>query len=272
MLDNLAKTPVKMQRTTGRASVGIGPKGLRDLHQSGSAKAILPKVHSAVPEVVFLNTSGGLTGGDKMQFSLDVDANTQVIATTQTAERAYASSGGVAKLDISMNVGDGGRLDWLPQETILFDNSALERRTDVSLGRDAQFLFVETIVLGRAAMGETIANLTFRDHRQISRDGVPVMIEPLAIDAGVLDRRDGCVTLNGARAFSTIGLICAGAEDALGPVRDCLTQNGTEAAASAWDGKLIIRAMAPDAFALRKLVARVLMQLRDGPLPRVWQV
>ena len=41
------------------------------------------------PEVVFLNTSGGLTAGDRLDYSLDLDADAQARATTQTAERAY---------------------------------------------------------------------------------------------------------------------------------------------------------------------------------------
>lgn len=271
MLDLAQNQTTRMQRVTGRAFVGFGARGLRDLHQSGSAKAILPKVHSDIPEVVFLNTAGGLTGGDRMQFSLEVDAGVSVVATTQTAERAYASSGGVAKLDVNLRVGNGGRIDWLPQETILFDNAALERRTQVDLVGDATFLFVETVVLGRAAMGETVQHLHFRDLRRVTRDGVPVMIEPLALGDDLLARRGGCVTLAGARAFSTIGLIGAGAEDALGLVREMLAMDGVQAAATAWDGKLIIRAMAADAFPLRRLNARVLMGLRDAPLPRVWQ-
>ena len=48
--------------------------------------------------------------------------------------------------------------------------------------------------------------------------------------------------------------------------------DGVEAAASGWDGKCVVRALAHDGFPLRRLVAQVLMTLRPGPLPRVWQI
>ncbi|MFT6452229.1 MAG: urease accessory protein, partial [Halocynthiibacter sp.] len=203
---------VKMQRTRGRAHVGLicGPSGqvsLRDLHQSGAAKAILPKVHSGVPEVVFLNTAGGLTGGDEMRYGLELGASARAVATTQTAERAYQSSGGQAKLDISLQLGAGARLDWLPQETILFEGCSLRRETRVELAGDAEFLMVESVVLGRAAMGETLENVAFHDLRAVRRDGRPVMLEPLEINGEVLARRAGVATFGDARAFATIAMI-----------------------------------------------------------------
>ena len=269
-----AAAPLNMQRTRGRASVGVQAAGgrtrLRDLHQSGSAKAFLPNVHGPVPEVVFLNTAGGLTGGDHLRFSMAVDDGARALGTTQTAERAYASSGGAARLDMDLRVAAGGRLDWLPQETILFNRSTLSRTTEVLLAGDAVFLFVEMVVLGRAAMGEAVRDLHFRDMRRISRDGCPVMIEPLEITRETLLGSD-LATLDGARAVATVGLIAPGAEDALGPLRAALPDH-VPVAASAWDGKCIARLMAPDAYPLRRAVAAILTTLRQAPLPRVWQL
>ncbi|MBD3678396.1 MAG: urease accessory protein UreD [Rhodobacteraceae bacterium] len=269
---DLPDTPVTMQRTRGRAAVTIGARGLERLHQSGSAKAMLPRMHGAVPEVVFLNTSGGLTGGDRLSFEMELAAGARAVATTQTAERAYASSGGVAEVQVTHRVGRGGALDWLPQETILFDGSALDRRTEAHLEGDARFLFVETLVLGRAAMGETVARLDLTDRRMVFRDGAPVLAEPLRLGAEALARREAIATLGGARAFATLGLVAPGAEDALGPVRAALAEDGVEAAASGWDGKLVVRAMARDGYPLRRLVARLLTVIRGAELPRVWQM
>ncbi|WP_208347510.1 urease accessory protein UreD [Pseudaestuariivita rosea] len=269
------QTSQSLQRTRGRAHVGVQAKGgrtvLRDLHQSGSAKAFLPNVHDPVPEVVFLNTAGGLTGGDHLIFQIDVAPNAQLVATTQTAERAYASPGGVARLDVQITVGQGASLDWLPQETILFDGAALARQTRVDLADDARFLFVETIVLGRAAMGETVDTLQFTDHRQITRAGRSEMIEPLRITTDTLTDRQNPATLAGHRAFTTIALLAPDAADHLPKVRAALPAD-IPAAASAWDGKCVIRMMASDAFPLRQATALVLNTLRTAPLPRVWQL
>jgi urease accessory protein len=120
-------------------------------------------------------------------------------------------------------------------------------------------------------MGETVAALDLTDRRTITRDGVPVHIEPLRLTSDILARRSP-TTLGAARAMATVILAAQGAEDALAPVRAVLGEPGTEAAASAWDGRLVVRALAADGWPLRRLVARVLTILRGGALPRVWQV
>lgn len=272
-----AHDPKLMQRTRGRAAVGMraapgGGARLEDLHQSGSAKAMLPKTYGAAPEVVFLNTAGGLTGGDRMEFALTLDAGAHATATTQTAERAYASAGGHAALDVRFDIGAGARLDWLPQETILFEHSNLQRDTQIKMAADARLLMCETLVFGRVAMGETLRSVHLLDRRVVTRGGTPALIEPLRIDAATLADRDAPAGLRGARAVSTLALIAPGAEDALTPLRDALNQcDGVTAAASAWDGKCVARLMAADPAPLRRALARAIETLRGGPLPRVWQ-
>jgi urease accessory protein len=265
--------PPAMQRVRGRGRVVFGPKGLRDLHQSGSAKAMMPKIHTGIPEVVFLNTSGGLTGGDRLAYHLEALDHTALIGTSQTAERAYASmaTSVPAEVHVDLIAGRGASLEWLPQETILFENSRLARRTNATLAGDARFLFVESLVLGRAAMGETIQALHLTDIRKVTRAGRLEFMEPLEIDADILARRDSAVTLAGMRAFATIGLFEQGAED-LAETLKPLTQEGVTAGVSGWNGKLIIRAMAQDGYPLRRYVAQVLTKIRGTALPRVWQV
>ena len=106
---------------------------------------------------MFLNTSGGLASGDRLSFAVTLRPDTRALATTQTAERAYRATGPAARAEVRLTVGHNGWLDWLPQETILFDGSALSRQTCVSLAADAWYLGVETVILGRAAMGERSA-------------------------------------------------------------------------------------------------------------------
>jgi urease accessory protein len=267
-----ANARIRMQRAIGRAAVTLearqGATRLVGLHQSGSAKAFLPRVHGAVPEVVFLNTSGGLTGGDRIAFALTLGCGARAVGTTQTAERAYASSEGEAGMEVALVLGAGAALDWLPQETILFDRSALARRTKAMIGAGARLLLAETVVLGRAAMGETLVDVRFTDWREVQREGVPVLVEPLRITRDTLTA--GAAALGGMRAVSTVAMVAAGGEDALDAVRAVLPQD-VEAAASAWDGKLVVRVMGTDLFPVKRAVARILDVVRGADLPRVWQ-
>jgi len=265
--------PTRHQRSHGAARVGLvaGPRGavLKELGQSGSAKAI---VLATVPdpEIVFLNTSGGLTGGDRLRYALDLGPGCRAVATTQTAERAYRASEGTARVEVCHSVGASSHLDWLPQETILFDGSALARRTTIDLAPGAGCLFLESVVLGRAAMGETLRRVSFEDRRTILRAGQPVLIEPLRICSAALDA--GPAVLGGARAFASLALVAQGAEDALAAVRAVLGEAGVQGGASGFDGKLVVRLMAADGWPLRVQIRRILSALRPGPMPRVWQV
>lgn len=233
---------------------------------------MLPRVHSAAPEVVFLNTAGGLTGGDRMQFSLSLEAGARATATTQTAERAYAAAGGEAELDVDLSLGAGASLDWLPQETILFENSALRRRTTAALAGEARLLMVETVVLGRQAMGERLDNITFSDLRYVTRDGKPELIEPLRLTAETLALRAAPAGLDHARAFATVALLARGAEDAKTALRGVFDAQDLRVAVSGWNGKCLVRLLARDPAALRRALAAALTTLRQAPLPRVWQI
>lgn len=257
--------PLIHQRAQGEAMVALSPTGLTHLRQQGSAKVILPRV-GLVPEVVFLNTSGGLTGGDQLSYETRLDASVRAVATTQTAERAYRHGAGVARVTVTHQVGVGGWLDWLPQETILFDDCAVERTTVVELGAGAGCLLLEAVVLGRAAMGETLGKVRFSDWREVRQAGRLRLVEPLALTDMALG--SGVAGLSGCRAFASIALVAQGAEDALGPVRSVLT----DGAASAFDGKLMVRIMAVDGWPLRQQIAAVLAVLRRAALPRVWQI
>ncbi|WP_417727823.1 urease accessory protein UreD [Roseovarius sp.] len=260
------------QRSHGTAHVGLlrGPVGARldRLHQAGSAKAFVHPGTSG-PEVVFLNTSGGLAGGDTLAYRLDLADRCRATATTQTAERAYCSTGGAAHVSVRHVVGSGAHLDWLPQETILFDASHLTRDTAIDLAEGASCLMLESVVLGRAAMGETLAEVALCDTRRINRAGRPVLIEPLHLTSQGLSA--GPAVLNGARAFATLALVAQGAEDSVGRVRALLDEPGVTGGASGFDGKLMIRLIAADGWPLRRQIIRLLGILRPGPLPRVWQ-
>ncbi|WP_136682274.1 urease accessory protein UreD [Falsirhodobacter xinxiangensis] len=260
----------RLERSRGEAHVRMklqsGTTRLADLCQQGSAKAILPR-GVGTPEVVFLNTSGGLTGGDRLDLSLALDDGCQAVATTQTAERAYDSGGSEAVVTIRHSVGQGGWLDWLPQETILYDGSSVTRSTEIALTGRAGCLLLEMVVLGRAAMGETVGRLAFTDRRSVLRDGVPVLTDPLSFG----DEASAAVP-GGARAFATLAMVGPGAEETLAVARGALDILGVEATASAFDGTLVVRMLSHDGWPLRRQVAKVLNAMRGRSLPRVWQI
>ena len=270
MFDAIA--PSRMQRSRGTASVRLGPRGLEDLAQSGSAKAMLPRVTTGRPEIVFLNTAGGLASGDRLDYRIDLAPGTRALATTQTAERAYRAKDDPARLALHLHVETGGWLDWLPQETILYDGARLTRETVVDLAHGAGCLLLESVVLGRVAMGETLRQLHLTDRRIERQAGRVIHHDALALDDTALSRLSHPALLDGARAMASLALIAPHAPDLLEPARAALTEPGVTGAASAPPGRLILRLLATDGWPLRRQVIRLLRVLRPDPLPRIWQV
>ena len=259
-----------MQRARGRAHVGVvrkGPRlGLSDLHQSGCTKVMIPNTYDPVPEAVFLNTAGGVTGGDDLRYSAELGPDAALRLTTQTAERGYASTGPAGTISVDLTVGPGAQLAWLPQETILFNKAHLRRDTRIDLLGNARCLAMEIVVLGRAAMGEVPADFALHDRRQITRNGQPVVLDPVTFDDASARAAAG---LRGARAFVTLCYVGDGAEELPKPAQ-------TGLAASAWDGRLIVRGAFADLWPLKQALLPYLTTLMTatnaGPLPRVWQM
>lgn len=265
----------KLQRAEGRIRISFRRRGgatcLDRLYQEGSAKIRLPRrIGGAATEAVVINTAGGLTGGDALSTCVVLQRGAQAVVTTQACERIYRSADGPAKVAAHLEVGEGARLDWLPQETILFDGGRLSRVLHADLAQDAGLLIVEALILGREAMGESVRSGSFRDRWRIRRDGRLIFADDLRIEgemAGLLARP---AVLGGQRAMATVLLAAADCERWLEPARDAIGDSG---GASAWDGKLLIRIAAPDGFALRQALMPVLSILMAGrPLPKVWQI
>ena len=265
-------TIIGMQRSRGAASVRLGPRGLVDLAQSGSARAILPRASAGRPEIVFLNTAGGLASGDRLAYRVELDPGTQAVATTQTAERAYRAEDAPARVGVSLNVGADGWLAWLPQETILYDGAWLGRTTEVDLAPGAGCLLLESVVLGRIAMGEALRRLQLTDRRIVRRSGRVIHHDALALDNATLSRLFRPAMLGEARAMATLALIAPHAPDLLESTRAALDEPGVTGAASAPPGRLVLRLLAADGWPLRRQVIRLLRLLRADPLPRIWQV
>ena len=106
------------------------------------------------PCAVLLNTSGGIVGGDALQVEVRLEAGAAAVITSQAAEKAYRSAGADATLDVALDLADGAWLEWLPQETILFDGARLRRRLRVDAAAQARLVAADMLVFGRRARGE----------------------------------------------------------------------------------------------------------------------
>jgi urease accessory protein len=248
-----------------------GRTRIAGLRLAGSLKLLFPHGAADPLEAVVLNTAGGLTGGDRMALTVEAGAGTRAVVTSQAAERAYRATGGqVARVDVRITAGPGARLDWLPQETILYDGAALSRRMRVALEGDARFLAVETLVLGRAAMGEVVRHLDFGDRWEIRRDGALVMADAVRIagDAAALMARAGLA--GGAGALATLVVCGPDAEARLPDLRAALGPAGS--ASLVRPGVIVARAVAGDSYLLRRALIPAIEGVAGAAVPKVWRL
>ena len=266
----LAENP-RLQRARGEARIvtqlSAGRTRLKVFHQEGAAKMRLPLTHDASMQAVLINTAGGLCGGDDLRWSAEAAAGTRLVLTTQACERVYRSLGDDARVTTRLAAGAGARLDWLPQETILYEGARLRRSLEVELAADATFCAVEAVILGREAMGEAARGARFRDSWRIRRGGVLLHAEETRLSADPFER-DAPSLLEGAGAFATVLYVGADADGRLEAVRSLSTGRS---AVSVSGERLVVRAMAESGLALRKIIAPIVAALSGaGALPRLW--
>ena len=252
-----------------------GTSALADLRHSGCLKALFPRGPQDRLSAVFVNTSGGITGGDDLRIEATVMSGARLSLTSQAAERIYRSSHGApGMVRTQISVEHGARLDWLPQETILYDRASLDRSLRIDLQGDAVCLLVETLVFGRRAMGESVDRINLSDRIAVWRDGAPLFVERTHL-AGNASRHLA------RRAIATGGIAVATVLFATAPdkpdagrhlekLRPALPQQAGISIIR--PGLLLLRMVAPDSFILRQTLLPVLAQLNDGPLPRTWMI
>ena len=272
----------RAQRTSGVGRVSFkadaeGRSRLDRLYQQGCAKIRLPKVYGGrAIESVLINSAGGLTGGDNLAWHVGVGAGAYGVATTQACEKIYKSTGADVTVSTRIDVADGGRCDWLPQETIIYDRARLKRSLEVHLTGSARFLAIESVLLGRTAMGERVHSLFFSDQWRVYRDGRLVHADAVRLE-GDADALGGkAAILSGHSAFASLCFVGPEDAEALSALADRARQlagghGGAVAGISAFGGKLVARLSAPSGLTLRALMIPLISLLRgEEPLPRVW--
>lgn len=226
---------------------------------------------SSPPEAILINTGGGIASGDRIVQSFAVEEDAAFVATTQASERVYRSAdGATACMSVTASVGAGGDFFWVPQETILFDNARLDRLFEIDLAPTSRALLAETVILGRQAMGETMAGGWFRDKWRVRRDGALVFAENLLLEPEVLRALDQPAVAGGAHVITTVVLAAHDVADRLETARAVLAEAPLACAASSWNGLLVVRGLSSRSEDARHLVAALLPVLGAPFVPRVW--
>jgi urease accessory protein len=241
----------------------------RQLHESGSLRVRFPSPEAEGLSAVFVNTAGGIAGGDRFDIDIAVGEGSSLAVTTAAAEKVYRAQGPSAEVNISLKAAAGAHLSWLPQETILFDRARVSRRIDIDLAEGASLLLCEIVVFGRAAMGERMLQGEFVDRWRLRRGGRLVFAETVRLDGDVGARLAQPAVANGGVAIGT-ALIVPGDEALVERIRGVANSFGGEVGISCWNGFAMARFCAQDAARLRADMMAVLGRASATALPRLW--
>jgi urease accessory protein len=241
----------------------------RHLHESGSLRVRFPSPEAEGLSAVFVNTAGGIAGGDRFDIDIAAGETSRLAVTTAAAEKVYRAQGPAAQLNIALNAAASSQLAWLPQETILFDGARMLRRIDIDLAESASLLLCEIVVFGRAAMGERMRQGEFVDRWRVRRGGRLVFAETIRLDGDIGGKLARPAMAKAGAAIGT-ALIVPGDEALLERIRELSESFGGEVGTSCWNGFAMVRFCAQDAARLRADMMAVLGRASGSALPRLW--
>lgn len=216
-----------------------------------------------------LHPPGGIVGGDELDISVILEADSHTLITMPGASKFYRSHGPQARLSQRFDLAPNAILEWLPQDTIFFPGANARLHSVFHLQEGARLLAWELFCLGRPVMGETFSHGEISNRLEVWKDGTPLLIERLHL-------RDG--NLSGVAEQPWVGslLFYPGDETMLDAVRDQLTPLDTFAGATLTDGLLTVRFLSHDNLICQRAMRDIWQALRPqllnkSPLlPRIW--
>lgn len=277
-----AHTTRSPHRTVGRAELSVvraaGETRLARLYHKAPLRLLFPaeEVGEALTAAV-VNLSGGLVGGDHLHLTAHAGPGARLRLAAQAAEKVYRTDGEPVVSETILTADPGAWLEWLPQDTILFDRAQLHRSTTLRTHGAAVMLAGDLLVLGRTAHGETLHSGCLRDHWQVWQDERLLWADRLHLDSPLRPVLDHPVGFAGAVA--TALLLVTNRPDS----RDLLRAlppppTGIRRGVTCVNGVVMARWLAEDALALRQDFATAWTTLRHALaalppcLPRFWMV
>jgi urease accessory protein len=144
-------------------------------------KPLYPE-HPSICHAIVVHPPGGVVGGDELQISARAGKNAHVFLSTPGAAKWYRANGHISRQQLTLDVADQAVLEWLPQETILFNGADIVLDTNITLNGQATYIGCEILCFGRTASGEKFDHGRVRQRLVIHRDGKPLWLEQGSLD------------------------------------------------------------------------------------------
>ena len=228
-----------------------------------------------VCHAIVLHPPGGIAGGDELEIAVRAADRSHALLTTPGAAKWYRTAGPWASQTLTIEIGDGACVEWLPQETIVFDGALAGMRTELRLVGNARYIGWEILCLGRSGSGERFARGACTPETALRRDGRLLRFERGTIEGGgpLLDSPAG---LAGETVCGTLLASAGGLDTALARCRELEPESGA-GAVTLLPGVLVARYLGGSSEAAKRYFARLWAVLRpvvagrDAAEPRIWR-
>jgi urease accessory protein len=192
-------------------SFSQGPKGTQINHAQATAPLKIQRPFypegAEVCHSVILHTAGGVVGGDRLNLDIELESDTHALITTAAASKLYRSNGLDAIQTVHIQIRTGASLEWLPQETIVFNGANYRQHIRVDLEPGATLLIWDITRFGRSARGERFLEGNWRSRTDIWQQGKPLWIDAQQIqgDQALIDSPNGLAGYPVMGSFALVG-------------------------------------------------------------------
>ena len=230
----------------------------------------------AVCHAIIVHPPGGVVGGDQLQVDATVGDGAHAVLTSPGAAKWYRANGHVSGQRVALRAGAGASIEWLPQESIFFDQACVRLRHEVELAADASYIGLDIVCLGRSASGESFRTGSIAQHTQIRRGGKLLWWEQGVLAAGG-PLMKSALGMAGQTVCAT--LIAVGAPvpaQVLAALRGIAVPDGAQFGATQMKAVLVVRLLCSDSEAARRVMlaawqlVRPALLGRAAVIPRIW--
>ncbi len=231
-----------------------------------------------VCHVILLHPPGGVAGGDSLAVDVVAAAGSHALLTTPGAGKWYKGAGRSASQTLHYRVEQNAVLEWLPQETILFNGADVRWKTRIELEAGACYMGWEIVCFGRTASGEKFTLGSLKQTTEIFSEGNRIWGEYAVVEGGdaFLSSLSGLANRTVSGTFLLAGYAVSDALlselRAIDPLDDAASMAGITRV-----GKLVaIRYLGNSSESAKKYFVAVWSRLRpaltgrDANPPRIW--
>ena len=270
-----------LQRADGFGRIVVSGSERRpsidDVFERSPIRIMFPRTApGSLQEAVFINTAGGIAGGDRLEFIVTALADASITVTSQAAEKVYRALSRPARVSTRLTVCAAAKLAWLPQETIVFNCGRLRRQTDVDLSSEAELLALEWLVLGRAAHGEEMVRGQVTETWRVKKDGRLVWADSFRITDECFPHLHRRALLSNWKAIGTLIYFGPSLDERLELLREIARSLQCHCAATSIGGLIVVRFAATVPSDLRLALQSFLQQFGRGigrdpfRAPKMW--